>query len=210
MPNHPDWLSLKGAADYLGVHPTTLRRWADSGEIQALLTPGGHRRFAESDLARFADERSRLKTVAGLEQMWSQAAISQARERLPAQRHEHWMQAFDEADRERKREMGRRLMAVLLQYISARDEAVAEGLLEEARSIGRAHAENTLSLGLPLAQAMQALLFFRDTVVEVALDLPEMARVRPEANMALLRRINTALNAVQLSLADSYDQAYRS
>jgi hypothetical protein len=44
-------------------------------------------------------------------------------------------------------------------------------------------------------------------VVEAALDLPDRAQVRPQANVALLRRINTALNAVQLAVADAYDKA---
>jgi excisionase family DNA binding protein len=208
MPKQSDWLSLNEAAHYLGVHPTTLRRWANSGDIVVLLTPGGHRRFAVEDLDRFAVERRRLKTVSGLERIWSQEAISQARQRIPAHRHERWLAVFDEADRERKRELGRRLMGVLLQYISARDDA--DALLEQARAIGHEHGQNTLGLGLPLTEAMHALLFFRDTVVEVALDLPAMTNVRPEANLALLRRINAALNAVQLAVADEYDKAYQS
>ncbi len=203
-----DWLSLRQAARYLGVHATTLRRWADAGEISVLLTPGGHRRFTLAGLERFAEERRRLKTVTGLEQIWSDAALHQARAQIPKHRHETWLAVFDEADRERKRQLGRRLIGVLLQYIAV--EADGEALLEEARAIGREHAENTLTLNLPLVDAMQALLFFRDTVVEAALGLPEMARVRPEANLALLRRINTALNAVQLAVADAYDKAHRS
>ena len=50
-----NWLSLKQAAERLGIHPITLRRWADNGELPTLLTPGGHRRFAVADLDRFAE-----------------------------------------------------------------------------------------------------------------------------------------------------------
>jgi len=53
------------------------------------------------------------------------------------------------------------------------------------------------------------MLFFRDTLVEVAIHLPEVAHVRPEANTRLLRRINTLLNVVQLAMADVYDQDKR-
>ncbi|MCB9434622.1 MAG: helix-turn-helix domain-containing protein, partial [Ardenticatenaceae bacterium] len=49
------WLPLKQAASLLDVHPTTLRRWADSGDIPVLLTPGGHRRFALSDIQAFTE-----------------------------------------------------------------------------------------------------------------------------------------------------------
>lgn len=202
-----DWLGLKNASEFLGVHPTTLRRWADAGDLPVLLTPGGHRRFALGDLERFADDRRRLKTMQGLEKIWSDQAMSQARQKLHTQQHEHWLAAFDPADRERKRALGRRLMGVLLRYISAPDDGGE--LLGEAREIGRAHGENARSLGMPLVEAMQALLFFRDTVVEVALDLPSLAHVRPEANLALLRRITAALNVVQLAVAEIYDEAGR-
>lgn len=201
------WLSLKLASERLGVHPTTLRRWADNGEIPVMVTPGGHRRFATSDIERFAEERRRLKMVAGLEKIWAEQALTQARKEIASHRDEHWLSVFDEDDRERKRLLGRRLMGLMLQYVSLPEGG--DDLLEEARAIGREHAENALGLGLPLVEAIQAMLFFRDTLVEVAIQLPEVAHVRPEANTRLLRRINTLLNAVQLSIADTHDRAKR-
>ncbi|MBI3362703.1 MAG: helix-turn-helix domain-containing protein [Chloroflexi bacterium] len=207
LPENERWLSLKQASDSLGVHPTTLRRWADNGEIQVMVTPGGHRRFAASDIERFAEERRRLKIVAGFEKIWAEQALSQARKEIASRRDEHWLAVFDEGDRERKRLLGRRLMGLMLQYVSLPEGG--DDLLEEARAIGREHAENALGLGLPLVDAIQAMLFFRDTLVEVAIQLPEVAHVRPESNTRLLRRINTLLNAVQLSIADTYDRPKR-
>jgi excisionase family DNA binding protein len=207
MSEKSDWLSLREAALRLGVHPTTLRRWADAGEIPVMLTPGGHRRFAVSDLERFAEERRRLRVMSGLEQMWADQALTQARKEIISHRDEHWLAVFDEKDREHKRQLGRRLMGLMLQYISLSEGG--DDILQEARAIGRAHAENALGLSLPLVEALQAMLFFRDTLVEVAVHLPEVAHVRPEANTRLLRRINTLLNAVQLAMADVYDQAKR-
>jgi excisionase family DNA binding protein len=60
MTEHPtpdQWLSLSAAADRLGVHPTTLRRWSDNGDITTMLTPGGHRRYLISDLDKFSQTR---------------------------------------------------------------------------------------------------------------------------------------------------------
>ena len=45
-------LSLTEAASLLGVHPATLRRWADQGDILVMVTPGGHRRFPRSEIDR--------------------------------------------------------------------------------------------------------------------------------------------------------------
>ena len=205
MSEKEEWLSLKQASERLGVHPTTLRRWADSGDIPVMLTPGGHRRFAVSDIDHFAEERRRLRMVTGLEQIWAEQALSQARKEIVSHQDEHWLTAFDEKDRERKRLLGRRLMGLMLQYISLSEGG--DDILKEARTIGHEHAENALGLGLPLVEAIQAMLFFRDTMVEVAIQLPAVAHVRPEANMRLLRRINTLLNAVQLAIAETYDPA---
>jgi excisionase family DNA binding protein len=199
-------LSLRAAAAHLGVHPTTLRRWADAGELAVLLTPGGHRRFSRADLDQFAVNRRRLRAVVGLEQLWSDAAVAEARARLDRLPEAVWLAKHNPPGRELKRQLGRRLMTVLLQYLSG--HAVPE-LLDEARAIGREHARQSLEQGLGLAEAVQALLFFRDTLVEVALDLPEIAPVRSDANLALVRRINTALNAVQLALVGEYERAAR-
>lgn len=93
----------------------------------------------------------------------------------------------------------------MLQYVSI--SAGGDELLRQAEAIGRDQAESALALGLPLVEALQATLFFRDLLVESALNLPELANIRPGANLRLLRRINTMLNAVQLAVADTYDRA---
>lgn len=47
------WLTLKDASDVLGIHYTTLRTWADNGDIPVFRTPGGHRRFQWAICAAF-------------------------------------------------------------------------------------------------------------------------------------------------------------
>jgi excisionase family DNA binding protein len=205
MPEDTGWLSLKEAAAHLGIHETTLRRWADSGEIPVMLTPGGHRRFAVADLNRFAQDRRRLKMVSGLEQLWAEQALHETRQAIVQHPELPWLSSFSPEDRERKRLLGRRLMGLILQYLSSDD--VCDDILAEAQAIGREYAEDAISLGLPLVEALQATLFFRDTIVEAAIQLPDVAHVRPESNTRLLRRVNTLLNTVQLAIAATYDLA---
>lgn len=45
-------LSPGEAARRLGVHIDTLRRWAADGKIESVRTPGGQRRFPESEVDR--------------------------------------------------------------------------------------------------------------------------------------------------------------
>src|SRR5947208_16834957 len=40
-----EWLSLRQVADMLGMHPATVRLWADRNELPSRRTNGGHRRF---------------------------------------------------------------------------------------------------------------------------------------------------------------------
>lgn len=38
-------VTIKEAAEILGVHPQTLRRWEREGKIKPVRTAGGHRRY---------------------------------------------------------------------------------------------------------------------------------------------------------------------
>ena len=44
-------------AELLMVTPTAVRQWAEKGDIAALTTPGGHRRFLRTEVMRFAQQR---------------------------------------------------------------------------------------------------------------------------------------------------------
>lgn len=54
-----DLLSSAEVAVLLGVSPSSVKRWADSGALECVRTPGRHRRFARAAVARFAaDQRA--------------------------------------------------------------------------------------------------------------------------------------------------------
>src|SRR5579859_2670159 len=118
------WLGLSRAASYLGIHPITLRRWADQGGIPVMLTPGGHRRFAMADLQRLAEARRQLRpATTGLEQNWADQAVQLTRREIVGRRDQPWLAAFGERDRHQQRELGQRLMGVMLQYVSLGEAA---------------------------------------------------------------------------------------
>src|SRR6266704_6861869 len=48
--NDGEWLTLRQAADMLGMHPATVRLWADRNELPSRRTGGGHRRFRRADI----------------------------------------------------------------------------------------------------------------------------------------------------------------
>ena len=199
------WLSLNEAARQLGVHPVTLRRWADDRAIAVMVTPGGHRRFSVAEIDRFSEERQRQQVVSGIEQMWADQVLNETRRQIHARPDAEWLSTFDEQQREHKRILGRRLLDITLTYISLKEGG--EDLLEGARAIGREHARDGLQMGMPLVEALRIILFFRDMMFRVALQLPEVAHVKAEVNAQLLRRIGDLLAVMELAVAETYDDA---
>jgi excisionase family DNA binding protein len=48
----PSLLTPAEVARLFAVDPKTVTRWASSGRIQSVLTPGGHRRFHREEIER--------------------------------------------------------------------------------------------------------------------------------------------------------------
>ena len=203
-PSHDPLLTLKQAATRLGVHPATLRRWADQGDILVMVTPGGHRRFPHSEVERLAF-RQQSKPPEGhtLRTALEHQALTHTRAEIAEHPDERWITQLDEQAREEQRQLGRRVMGLMMQYVSVTDDG--SDLLREARTIGHTYAEMTQRTGLGLSQTLQAMMFFRENVVESVVVLPESVRARPQANKRLLRRVNTFLNAVLLGVTESYE-----
>jgi excisionase family DNA binding protein len=196
------YLSLSAASKLLGVHSTTLRRWADGGAVPVFITPGGHRRFARRDSEAGA-ARHPLSSQA-LGNAWAAKAIAHTRSDLATQGRQSWMARIDDADRAAWRRLGQQLMGVVLHYInSPRDD---DDLLAEARRIGGEYALHARRAGMPLTAALEAALFFRDSLVDAAMDLPEGTHLRPNESARLLRRISRVANEVHLAVAAGFEQ----
>ena len=78
-------LTIGQARKLLGVSEVTLRHWTDEGKIKAFVTPGGHRRYVESELRSFIAAQSRMFTTQNLiDEMESEPRhkIQMTRERM--------------------------------------------------------------------------------------------------------------------------------
>ncbi len=194
------WLSLTQAARQFNVHPTTLRRWANNGQIPYILTPGGHRRFALSDIEAFFKRQQRGRQ--SVPQVWADKALTHTRQEMGQYSDSSWMMAMNDHYREVHRHLGQKLLGLTLQYISGNGKS--EQLLEEARHIGHEYGRISQELNLPLTVPLQASLFFRDRLIEAALQLPDSTRIKSNENLYLLERINTLINTVHLAIAEMY------
>ncbi len=194
------WLTLEQASERLGVHSTTLRRWANEGAIDTFVTPGGHRRFRVADVERFAQGRSTPCLPVRAEQGLIDSALAQTRQEIPKQR---WVEAYQEEDRENHRQLGRQLMGLVLQYLARPDDCPE--LLREARLNGEQHGRWGVARGHSLVDLLQAVSFFRTTMVETALlQLPHSIETRSESGVRLLRRIERLLSEVQAGVVEIY------
>jgi excisionase family DNA binding protein len=52
------YLTVSEAARELGVHPKTIRTYADMGALPFMRLPGGHRRFRAEDIEAFRRQRT--------------------------------------------------------------------------------------------------------------------------------------------------------
>jgi excisionase family DNA binding protein len=196
------WLSLKVAADLLGVHPTTLRRWADNGDVPVYVTPGGHRRFLEYDVRAMIDNQLTMQPN-GIIKAWASNALVATQQRLQMRAtNTQWLQAFDADRRAEQRELGKRLLGLIMQHISLPDDD--ESLLAEAAHIATRYAKNCAELGLTADQSLEIVIFFRDAMIETALQLPQIASFDDEMRLRLMRRINQVFNLIQVTLVKHY------
>lgn len=54
-------VTVQDVATVFGVHPTTVRRWADAGLLKSFRTPGNQRRFWLSDVRDCVERHRRYQ-----------------------------------------------------------------------------------------------------------------------------------------------------
>jgi excisionase family DNA binding protein len=199
-------LSLAEAAERLNVHPATLRRWADKGDVLVMVTPGGHRRFPTSEIERLRNaskgEPAGAEAVFGAR--WANHAISHARHELAEHPDKPWLTEIDDDEREKKRQMGREMIGLLRTYVTGDQDD--PDVLDRAREIGRSYVAGTKDGGSSLSESLDATTFFRDSILESTMLLPEVVRLDPETNRRYLRRVNRFMNCILLAVAEAYEQ----
>lgn len=199
----PEWISLRDAAAILGVHPATVRNWADRGDLSSRRTPGGHRRFRREDLEQWASASQnpppaevRMLVQSALGRMRLHISEGQLRD-VP------WASQMDESTRALMRQRGIHLMEALQAFLA--DSPEADGALERVHDLGRDYAGFLMGQGLSLREIMQGFLVFSDFVHEAALNIVEMVNLRaPNEWVSLLRRVRRFNNELLLSMCARY------
>jgi len=146
------WLSLGEASALLGVHTSTLRRWADSGRVSCRRTAGGHRRFS-------------MRTLRPLIREDTSAAATNRYELGPVE-DQRWHARFLEAGViDAVRTLGQRLGGILVQFLLRGEDEARH--LAEGRSLGQEYASQSRAAGVDLVEAVEAFLFYRASFADV-------------------------------------------
>ena len=196
-----EWLSLRDAAQLMGVHPATLRSWADQGRIASRRTAGGHRRFSRSELQAWIDARRSHDAGA---QVLIQNALGRMRVGLEST-DAPWLSRFDEAMRRAHRELGRRLLQEVAHAASA--PGLTDAVRSAADDIGREYAALSLGEVMPLVEAIRAFLFFRDNIVDSIIQMSgALEPIAAPSWLTMHRQICAFLNEVLFALVRAYGE----
>lgn len=201
-----DWLTLSEASQVLGVHSITLRAWVDAGKVQAFRTPGGHRRFRRTELLEFVEQHRAAPESRTLVPAHDHA-LQRIREEMGSKpmRQAKWYMKLTERQRARQRELGQRLLGLLLQFVSRQENA--HQFLDEAQTLARQYGSELARAGLASADVARGFLFFRRTVIN-ATYAPDSTRAQVDADgVRLLQRINEFMDELLIATLGAFDQA---
>lgn len=199
------WLSLKEASEFLGVHFSTLRKWADDGEIRVFRTPGGHRRFSTGDLRRFLEQRVAHPPTSD-ESTFLDVAVDRVRaemQRMP-QDHMGWLQSLPDAARDLSRQRGRQLFALAIAYVLK--PAQRDRVLDDGRRLGFAYGQDAAQSQIGLMETGRAVQFFRSQLNHV-LHSSENAQVMDAEDVRVQKVINHFLDEVLYAVLSGYEEA---
>ncbi len=190
-----EWIGLSEAAGLLGVHPSTVRSWADSGKLPVHRTAGGHRRFLRSEIEILRREPEASGAQFVIENVIGRTRLEVAEGRLEDQA---WYRRLTEPQRKAYRDESHRLLQQVGELIEAESS-------KESRQIGREYARISLDAGMTLVEAVEAFLFFRGFLME-SINSLHGAQSGP-AWTQFYRQASLFTDALLVSIVESYQAA---
>lgn len=190
-----EWLSLKGAAELLGVHPSTVRLWSNKGLLPVHLTQGGHRRYRRGEVELWRANHQQVEPGEMMQMVIRNVRVQIAEGKLEA---ETWYQKLDANARMQYRESARSLFHGLMAFISDGEKAAVE-----SHAIGYEYASRARRYGLSYVDAARAFLFFRYALIESVMSVYRKANV---SSQDMLQKIHTFTDEILISLLETYQK----
>ena len=200
-------LTIGQARKLLGVSEVTLRHWTDEGKIKAFVTPGGHRRYIESEVRSFIAAQQRVFTTQNLiDEMASEPRhkIQMARERMA---EAPWYNSLDDEAKSKLRELGGTVYSLTVEYLTSkkgRDET-----MRSAREVGRQFGEYLADVGISLTDALEAFIMHRSPLIQVASDIVKRNGVLKGQAADAVPLVTQITDEFLLALVEAYQARQR-
>lgn len=198
-----EWLRLSEAAEYLGVHFTTLRRWSDAGQIPCMKTPGGRRRFMRSDLDGFL-QRSRQggleKQLLLTKENAQPEIISEIRQLN--MRRESWYKQIPEGNQRKMASHGRKLVGSLIHY-AGRDQG-GEQFLEQGKKLAASYGHICKRSGLSIIQTINAFVSIRHSIMDSLCEAGVVVEDSGEDTWKIYQRVNYFLDVMLVTVLEYF------
>ncbi len=202
-----DLLELADAARIMGVHPSTLRRWADEGKITHERTINGRRRFRRQVLEQarremqqpaYAQKSGRVDSNIESHSL----AVARKRSGELLTRPGSWTDRFSEEQRLLFRYSGQRLLGLLVQFISRSSSGAT--FLEEGKKIARDYGRICRGANLSVSQTAEAFLFFRRSILESIHSTAGLSGPNDQDGYRVLLRTTDFFDALLVATIESY------
>ncbi len=209
--NDPGWMTLTEACRLLGVSPSTIRRWADSGMVRTFVTPGGHRRFSRAGLEALLPVQpaggrpslSELGETPGRMTRGYRRAAGDAPGRIP------WVSDLDDVQRERFRGYGRGIVAALIAALDTDDLRRRDGHLRQAEDACMEYGRLAGREGLASVTTADLFLRFRRPFLGELGALARRRELDASSTTALIADATAALDDLLLATLRGWEAATR-
>jgi len=201
-----EWVSLGEAARIVGVHPATIRNWAERGDLPCRRTPGGHRRFRRADLRQWISTHP-ANPYTQEAQLFVQSTLGRTRLEITDRRKlasEDWYRKLSDAGREAVLAHGLQWMDGLIRHLAAPSAAGGMALAEE---IGTAYGRLLRAESLSLSQALHSYFYFSDSLLDAVLEMAETNAGHAAIDWNdMLRQVHAFARQILLSMVEVYDR----
>jgi excisionase family DNA binding protein len=204
MPSQ-DWLELSDAANLLNVHPSTLRRWADSGKISTIKTLSGRRRFDRQAIEQARKAMIQSTTNEQVEQIETNSlAFTRQHASGLANFKDGWFSQLSQEQVMLFRYSGQRLLGLMMQFIS-REEG-AETFFEEGKRVAADYGLICYKAGLTVSQTAEAFLYFRRSILESVQATSGLGGPNDRDGHRIFFRTSDFYDAMLVATIDSYSR----
>jgi excisionase family DNA binding protein len=201
-------MTIQEASDLMGVSPATLRRWTEAGDVEAFVTPGGHRRFSRSSiLGMLPTGAARRRSLQELGETPARVVRQYRREIADRANSDDWVHDLTDADRASFREPGRQILTGVLGFLDAATPDDGETSLAGALAASAHYGSMARERGMDPDVLTDTFLQFRLPFLHELGRIARRRRLHTDEALDLLLAASRVFDRLLLALLRGYREA---